>query len=109
MTTLFKTTKAEDVKVGDVEMQLVEEKRKYVYYYYRAESVFVGEIKEPIYDYLSNQYIGDRILNCVEIVWLPLNYEGKRFTNRYHPSVTLDIASNLENVDDLIQEENGDD
>lgn len=102
---MFKTTKAEDVKVGDVEQQLVEEKRKYVYYYYRAESVFVGDKVEPLHDGITGEFVGNRTTNCVEIVWKPLNYDGKTFTTRYHPLATLDVASNLEDISDLVQEE----
>ena len=101
---LFKRIQSTDVKVGDVEQQLVEESGKFVYYYYRAKAVLAGQISDSIYD-LEGRFVGERIVDCVEINWLPLSYVGKGHTSRYHKSATLDIASNVINANNLIQEE----
>jgi hypothetical protein len=101
---MFKTTNAQDVNVGDVQMLMVEEKRKIVYDYYRAKKVFVGSIADAIYD-LEGKYVGDRTINCVEIEWLPLTYVGKSHTTRYAMSATLDVATNVININDLVLEE----
>lgn len=105
MTVAFKRTPASDVEVGDVEMLVVEEKRKWFYYYYRAESVFIGDKVEPIHDPMTGAFVGNRTTNLVEIVWTPINDEGKQFTRQYYPSTTLDIAKNLTDYSDLAQEE----
>ena len=101
---MFKTTKAQDVKVGDVLMIMSQEKNKIFYEYHRAKAVFVGTVADAIYD-LEGKYVGDRTINCVEIEWLPLSYVGKSRTNRYDFAVTLDVAVDVINVSDLVQEE----
>jgi hypothetical protein len=101
---MFKITQAKDVKVGDVEMIMTEEKRKILYYYYRAKTVLVGSTSDAIYD-LESKYVGDRTVNCVEIVWLPLSYVGKPHTTRYDYAATLHVATDLVNVNGLLQEE----
>jgi hypothetical protein len=105
MATVFRATKSQDIQVGDVEMQIVEEKRKYVYYYHRAESVFVGDKAEPIHDPMTGAFVGNRTTNLVEIVWKPLNHDGKQITLQYQPTTTLSIASNVADVSELTQEE----
>lgn len=105
----FKTTEAKDVKIGDVQMTVDMERRKSTYYYSRAESVFIGDISEPLFDGITGNLVGHRTTNCVEIVWQPLNFEGKTFTLRYHQQATLDIASNVPDVNELVQSEDFED
>jgi len=100
----FKKVQSQDVKVGDVEQLIVEESGKYVYYYYRAKAVLIGKFSDSIYD-CDGKFVGERIVDCVEINWLPINEVGKAFTRRYQKSATLDIASNVTNASKLIQEE----
>jgi hypothetical protein len=107
MTKIFRRTEAKDIKVGDVQQQMDEQNRRCVYYYYKAESVFIGDIVDPIHDPLSGAFIGNRVTNGVEIKWTPLSYDGKSFTSRYHQLATLDIASDVTDVSELIQEEEG--
>jgi hypothetical protein len=104
---MFKSTEAQKIKVGNIRREADHQKRKAIYYYYRAESVFVGEKSEAIYNPFDNQYVGTKVTNCVEIVWTPLSYEGenKPFTERYHPTTTLDIGVDVVDVDSLPQEE----
>jgi hypothetical protein len=104
---MFKSTPAQNIKVGDIRRVSDDQKRKSILYYYRAEVVFVGEKSEAIYNPFDNQYVGTKVTNCVEIVWTPLNYEGdsKPFTERYHPTTTLDIGVDVVDVDSLPQEE----
>jgi hypothetical protein len=104
---MFRPTQAQNIKVGNIRIERDDQKRKSILYYYRAESVFVGEKSEAIYNPFDNQYVGTKVTNCVEIVWTPLNYEGenKSFTERYHPTTTLDIGVDVVDVDSLPQEE----
>ena len=104
---MFRTTPAQNIKVGNIRREADYQKRKSIYYYYRAEMVFVGEKSEAIYNPFDNQYVGTRVTECVEITWTPLNYEGenKSFTERYHLTTTLDIALDVVDVDSLPQEE----
>lgn len=104
---MFKTTQAQNIKVGNIRIERDHQKNRAILYYYRAESVFVGEKSEAIYNPFDNQYVGIKITNCVEIIWTPLNYEGdsKPFTERYHPTTTLDITADVVDVDSLPQEE----
>ena len=103
--TVFINTAARDIKVGDIEMMMDQQGSKWLYYYYRAESVFVGDKVDAIYDPFTEIFVGNRITNCVEVVWLPMNYDGKPFATRYHQSATLDIASGIVDVSRLIQAE----
>jgi hypothetical protein len=103
---MFKTTQAQNIKVGNIRIERDDQKHKAILYYYRAESVFVGEKAEAIYNPFDNQYVGTKVTNCVEIVWTPLSYEGNPVTERYHPATTLDInADDVVDVDSLPQEE----
>lgn len=104
---MFKSTQAQNIKVGNIRREADYQKRKSILYYYRAEVVFVGEKSEAIYNPFDNQYVGTKVTNCVEIVWTPLNYDGenKPFTERYHPTTTLDIALDVVDVGSLPQEE----
>jgi hypothetical protein len=103
--TVFKATKAKDILVGDVWMQMDKKDGKLYYYYLRAESVFIGDKVDAIHDPFTDVFIGNRITNCVEVVWQPLNYEGRPFALRYHESVTVDVASGVVDVSRLIQAE----
>ena len=103
--TIFKTTQSKDVRVGDVEVIMDIQKHTVVYYYYRAESVLIGDIVDAIHDPMTGKFVGNRVTNCVEIKWMPLSYEGKAFTTRYHQSARLDIARGVVDVNDLVKEE----
>lgn len=101
---IFKPTESKDVRVGDVWMQLDEQKHTLLYYYFRAESVHMGDLVDAIHDPMTGKFVGNRITNCVEIQWTPLSWEGKPLTQRYTPSARIDIARDVD-VDDLIHEE----
>ena len=102
--TVFKSTESKDVRVGDVWMQLDEQKHTLLYYYFRAESVVMGDLVDAIHDPMTGKFVGNRITNCVEIQWMPLSWDGKPLTLRYHQSARLDIGRDV-CVDDLIHEE----
>jgi hypothetical protein len=102
---MFKTTQAQDIKVGDVERIVSEDKGTIYYYYYRATSVYTGVKVDAIHDPFTNAFVANRSVTCVEIDWLPLSYAGKSRKSRYQLSVTLDVATNVGDVKDLIQEE----
>jgi hypothetical protein len=100
----FKATRACEVKLDDVMMQVDEHKRKTIYDYYRAHSIFSGELVTPITN-LEGVLVGQRVEYGVEIVWKSLG-ELKDFTMRYHPNAILDIAdSPVADVSDLIKTE----
>lgn len=100
----FKATKAKEIKVGDT-LQDVDEENKTIYYtYFKAEEVLIGNISDPIYD-LDGKYVGDRILDCVQIEWMPLSYAGKSVKLRYTKDAVLTIFSGEVDASKLIQEE----
>jgi hypothetical protein len=102
---VFKSTESKDIRVGDVWQSLDENHNRLFYYYFRAESVSMGDIVDAIHDPMTGKFVGNRVTNCVEIKWMPLSYEGNALTLRYHQLARLDIASGLTDVSDLIQEE----
>jgi hypothetical protein len=102
---VFKPRESKDIRVGDVWQSLDENPNRLSYYYFRAESVRMGDILDAIHDPMTGKFVGNRVTNCVEITWVPLSYQGNAITFRYHQLARLDIASDVLDVDDLIQEE----
>ena len=108
MSVSFRSTKAEDVKTGDVLMQVDEGKRRTEFYYYRAYTVFVGELVDEVRDGQGN-LLGKRRHDGVEIFWQPFDPNDKPFNMRYHRLAQLDIAtSKVESLSDLILSEDHD-
>lgn len=90
--TRFVYREAGRIVVGDLMRQVDEQKRRSVFYHYRAASVFVGDIASPIHD-LEGKYIGDRVdRDVVRIEWQPVE-PGKSFSMVYHPKAVIEVAA----------------
>lgn len=94
----FKNRAADTIQVGDL-MRRVEETDTHTHFdYYRATSVFIGDVQIPVHDG-NGVFIGNAVdRNVVQIEWMPATF-GRAFTMRYARNTNIEIATGQ--VDDV--------
>ena len=94
----FRNSAADTIKVGDL-MRRVEETETHTHFdYYRATSVFIGDVQIPVHDG-NGVFIGNAIdRDVVQIEWVPTT-AGRAFTMRYTRNAQIEIATGQ--VDDV--------
>ena len=89
--TSFRSQFADTVKVGDLMRQVEENKLETYFDYFRATSVFIGDVEIPIV--IDGVFIGNKIdRDVVQIEWSPVK-SGKPFTMRYTRNAGVEIAT----------------
>ena len=99
--TSFRSQFADTVKVGDLMRQVEENKLETYFDYFRATSVFIGDVEIPIH--IDGVFLGNRIdRDVVQIEWSPVK-SGRPFTMRYTRTATVEIATTpVTDVDSLV-------
>ena len=99
--TSFRSQFADTVKVGDLMRQVEETKLETYFDYFRATSVFIGDVEIPIV--IDGVFIGNKIdRDVVQIEWSPVK-SGKPFIMRYTRNAGVEIATTpVTDVDSLV-------
>lgn len=99
--TSFRSQFADTVKVGDLMRQVEENKLETYFDYFRATSVFIGDVEIPVV--IDGVFIGNKIdRDVVQIEWSPVK-SGKQFTMRYTRTATVEISTTpVTDIDSLV-------